>query len=315
VKLSDDARLVLDRSMDINDLSDKERKEVEEVVEMMPQDRVLLYKNVDSNPVGDLPRYSIHIRLQHLIMFSSFLILAFTGLPVHYHESFWAEPFNSMLGGIYVTRIIHRTMAALFIFSGVYHIVTIVLDTMIKVKKRKFDWRRTVIPSLKDAIDMKEDLLYFQGKRDQRPEMEKFCYKQKIHYFAAVFGNAVMMLTGAAFVFPDIVAKFSVFPHEFQSIARLGHPHEALLALIVIAFWHWYNVHFAPGRFPMQWTYLTGKLTREHQIEEHFLEYLRNLVEIPAERAYLKELLTKKKLSGAAENAGAEALTPAEEPA
>jgi len=41
----------------------------------------------------------------------------------------------------------------------------------------------------------------------------------------------------------------------------------------------------------MQWTFLTGSITREHQIEEHFLEYLRNLVEIPQERAYLKELL------------------------
>ena len=67
----------------------------------------------------------------------------------------------------------------------------------------------------------------------------------------------------------------------------MSHPHEALLALLAIAFWHWYNVHLAPGRFPMQWTFLTGKLTREHQIEEHFLEYLRNLVEIPEERSIL----------------------------
>ncbi len=41
----------------------------------------------------------------------------------------------------------------------------------------------------------------------------------------------------------------------------------------------------------MQWTYLTGKITREHQIEEHFLEYLRNLVELPQERKYLFEFL------------------------
>ena len=78
---------------------------------------------------------------------------------------------------------------------------------------------------------------------------------------------------------------------------RLSHPHEALLALLVIAFWHWYNVHLAPGRFPMQWTFLTGKITREHQIEEHFLEYLRNLVELPQEREYLRNLLDARELS------------------
>ena len=65
-------------------------------------------------------------------------------------------------------------------------------------------------------------------------------------------------------------------------------------SLLVIAFWHWYNVHLAPGRFPMQWTFLTGKITREHQIEEHFLEYLRNLVEIPEERRILAEILREK---------------------
>jgi hypothetical protein len=56
-------------------------------------------------------------------------------------------------------------------------------------------------------------------------------------------------------------------------------------------------VHLAPGRFPMQWTFLTGKITREHQIEEHFLEYLRNLVELPEEREYLNDLLDARELS------------------
>jgi hypothetical protein len=50
-----------------------------------------------------------------------------------------------------------------------------------------------------------------------------------------------------------------------------------------------------PGRFPFQWTFLTGKITREHQIEEHFLEYLNNLKEIPQEREYMKNLLNKNK--------------------
>jgi hypothetical protein len=83
---------------------------------------------------------------------------------------------------------------------------------------------------------------------------------------------------------------------HWQELMRLSHPHEALLALLVIAFWHWYNVHLAPGRFPMQWTFLTGKITREHQIEEHFLEYLRNLVELPEERRHLRDMLESREL-------------------
>jgi hypothetical protein len=128
--------------------------------------------------------------------------------------------------------------------------------------------------------------------------MDKFNYKQKIHYFAAAFGNTVMVVSGSAFLFPDVWAAIlpaSVASH-WQELMRLSHPHEALLALLVIAFWHWYNVHLAPGRFPMQWTFLTGKITREHQMEEHFLEYLRNLVELPAERRALLDMLESREL-------------------
>ena len=66
------------------------------------------------------------------------------------------------------------------------------------------------------------------------------------------------------------------------------------MALVVIALWHLANVHIVPGRFPFQWTFLTGRITREHQIEEHFLEYIRNLEEIPEEREYMRNLLVEK---------------------
>ena len=299
MKLSQHARDIVDTCMAQNSIDDSEREEIEKVIANMPDDRVLLYKNVVSNPVGDIHRYSIHIRIQHMMTFTTFLLLAFTGLPIHFIGTYWAAPLNELLGGVNITRIIHRTLAAIMIFSMLYHLVTIFGGTYLRIIKRKFDIRRTMIPLMKDAYDFRDDMLYFAGKRDQRPEMDKFMYKQKIHYFAAAFGNMVMIVSGSAFLFPEFWA--SVLPSSvasyFQELMRLSHPHEALLALLVIAFWHWYNVHLAPGRFPMQWTFLTGKITREHQIEEHFLEYLRNLVESREEREYLQELLDSRELS------------------
>jgi len=211
-----------------------------------------------------------------------------------------------MIGGVGVSRIIHRTIAGVMVFSMVYHVFTITLGPMSQILKGKFDIRRTILPSFKDLRDFKDDMLYFSGARKVRPEMDKFMYKQKIHYFAAAFGNIVMIVSGSSFLFPEFWAAIlpvSIASH-FQEMMRLSHPHEALLALLVIAFWHWYNVHLAPGRFPMQWTFLTGKITREHQIEEHFLEYLRNLVELPEERDYLIDLLEARELD---ENKGYEA--------
>jgi len=298
VKLSNEARSVLETSMRQQKVNDWERTEIEELIEALPEDRVLIYKNVVSNPVGDIYRYSIHIRLQHMLTFVTFLTLAFTGLPIYFFHAVWAEPFNSLLGGVEVTRIIHRTIAVIMIFSMVYHLFTIVLGSICRIKYGVFDIRRTIIPIFKDLRDFREDILYFTGRREQRPEMDKFMYKQKIHYFAAAFGNIVMIISGSSFLFPAIWA--SILPAsisaQFQELMRLSHPHEALLALLVIAFWHWYNVHLAPGRFPMQWTFLTGKITREHQIEEHFLEYLRNLVELPEEREILINMLESREL-------------------
>lgn len=298
MKLSDDARKVLDSSMRKNRISDAERAEVEAVVSAMPDDRVLLYKNVVSNPIGDLPRYSIHIRLQHMLIFVTFLSLAFTGLPIAFYDQFWAQPLNALIGGVNVSRVIHRTLAGVMISAMIYHLLTVTIGPALQIMKGRFELQRTIIPLLKDFRDFKDDLMYFAGARLQRPEMDKFMYKQKIHYFAAGFGNLVMIISGSSFLFPDLWA--SILPSGaagyFQGLTRLIHPHEALLALLVIAFWHWYNVHLAPGRFPMQWTFLTGKITREHQIEEHFLEYLRNLVEIPEERTYLRALLAERGL-------------------
>ncbi len=298
MKLSDEASKVLEISMRHNGVSPDVQAEIDGLIAAMPEDRVLLYKNVVSNPIGDLYRYSIHIRIQHMLTFTTFLALAFTGLPIHFFESFWAEPLNFLLGGVDVTRVIHRTLAVIMIGSMVYHILTITFGTVARVKGGTFDFRRTIIPRWKDITDFRKDLAYFAGKNAQRPEMDKFMYKQKIHYFAAAFGNLVMVISGSSFLFPDIWA--SILPAgiaaHFQELMRLSHPHEALLALLVIAFWHWYNVHLAPGRFPMQWTFLTGKITREHQIEEHFLEYLRCLVEVPEERTALRDILESREL-------------------
>lgn len=299
MKLSIEARQVLESSMSINGVNELDRNDIEQLIERLPDSRVLLYKNVVSNPIGDLPRYSIHIRIQHMLTFVTFLTLAFTGLPIAFMDHVWAQPLNTVVGGIDVSRVIHRTLASVMIFSMIYHLLYLLYLSVIQTISGKFELQRTIIPNMKDISDFKQDMQYFVGARNERPEMDKFMYKQKIHYFAAAFGNLVMIISGSSFIFPEFWAALlpSGAASYFQEMMRLSHPHEALLALLVIAFWHWYNVHLAPGRFPMQWTFLTGKITREHQIEEHFLEYLRNLVEIPEERIYLHNLLDARALS------------------
>jgi cytochrome b subunit of formate dehydrogenase len=266
-----------------------------------------LYKYVESNPLGDLPRYSPHIVIQHLLVVASFLVLSATGLPVYFSDQFWAPYVISVFGGADLARLIHRIAAFTMIFACAYHVVTILGGTLQKVLKKEFDYKRTMIPRLKDLLDLYQDIKYFLRLAPYRPRMEKFMYKQKMHYFAIIWGNTVLITAGTALLFPALMAHLfpeslgaliaktaengGSFPALFQDLARLMHADEAVMALIVVALWHWSNVHIVPGRFPLQWAFLTGKITREHQIEEHFLEYLNNLREIPEEREYVKKLL------------------------
>jgi cytochrome b subunit of formate dehydrogenase len=222
---------------------------------------------------------------------------------------FWAPHVIKVFGGADTARLIHRIAAFVMMFTCAYHLITVLGGTFLKIINNEFDYKRTIIPRKKDLFDLIHDIKYFLGLEPYRPKMEKFMYKQKLHYLALVWGNFVLITAGSALLFPEVMAKIfptslarliptavndgGSFPAFFQELARLMHADEAVMALIVIAFWHWLNVHFVPGRFPLQWAFLTGRITREHQIEEHFLEYLNNLREIPEEREYMKNLLNK----------------------
>ena len=253
-----------------------------------------IYKHVKSDPLGDLPRYSYHIVIQHFATFVTFLVLAATGLTLHFADLWWAPIIMKLFGGIDMARVIHRIAAFIMVTASVYHICTIVGGTLHKIMKKRFDLSRTQIPQLKDARDIVHDIKYFIGKEKNRPKMEKFMYKQKLHYLAILWGTFVLVAAGTTLLFPETLATIWPNPRFAQDLARLMHADEAIMAITVIVFWHWSNVHLVPGRFPLQWSFLTGRITREHQIEEHFLEYLRNLDEFPEEKEYIKKVLKEK---------------------
>ncbi len=273
------------------DIADIDNTRVEGVGDI-PRD---IYKYVKSDPLGDLPRYSFHIVIQHFLTFITFLVLTSTGLPLHYNDTFWAPYVISVFGGADTAGLIHRGAAFLMILGATYHLITIIGGTIQKIIKKQFDYRRTQIPRLQDIKDLVHDVKYFSGREKSRPKMEKFMYKQKLHYIAIWWGKCVLICAGSVLLFPETMAKILPNPAFFQDLARLMHADEAIMALLVIVFWHWFNVHLAPGRFPFQWTFLTGRITREHQIEEHFLEYLNNLRDIPEEREYMESLLKELK--------------------
>ena len=58
-----------------------------------------IYQYVKSDPLGDLPRYSYHIVIQHFLTFLTFLVLAATGLTLHFADLWWAPYVMTLFGG------------------------------------------------------------------------------------------------------------------------------------------------------------------------------------------------------------------------
>lgn len=253
-----------------------------------------IFRHVKSDPLGDLPRYSVHIVIQHFLIFLTFIVLAATGLPLHFSDLWWSYYITSLFGGTDAARLIHRIAAITMVLTSIYHLGTVIGGSLYKILKKQFDIKRTQIPIKKDLDDLVHDIKYFLGREQYRPKMGKFMYKQKLHYLAILWGSFVLIAAGSTLLYPETMAKLWPNPAFFQDLARLMHADEAIMALTVVVFWHWSNVHLVPGRFPLQWSFITGKITREHQIEEHFLEYINNLKEIPEEREYMKNILKEK---------------------
>ena len=65
----------------------------------------------------------------------------------------------------------------------------------------------------------------------------------------------------------------AIFPKFYIDMAHEAHSDEALLATLAIIIWHFYNVHLNPDNFPMNRTWLTGKISKENMLHHHPIEY------------------------------------------
>jgi cytochrome b subunit of formate dehydrogenase len=112
---------------------------------------------------------------------------------------------------------------------------------------------------------------------DRRPCVGRYGLVEKLEYGAVVWGNFVMILTGAILWRPDWFLDW--MPAWTFEVCRIVHGFEATLAFLAIIIWHMYHVHLRPGVFPMSRVFLNGRVTRAELRHHHPEEYLRILAE------------------------------------
>ena len=223
--------------------------------------------------VGDqVVRFDAHQRAQHIIMLSSFLVLALTGLPLKYADLGVSQWWIGFWGGIENTRLFHRLFAAVMAADCVYHAVYVVYST--RVLKRPFPY--WMIPSVKDVRDMLGDMLYFFRIREARPKFDRFNYKEKFDYWAIFWGMPVMGGTGLVLTFPVVAAR--LLPGWIVPLSLEVHSDEALLAVGWILLVHWFfalRSLLSRPVFPLNSAMFSGTVPLERYRHEHPLEYER----------------------------------------
>lgn len=222
-------------------------------------------------------RFNIHFRIQHIILFSSVILLILTGIPLKFPDF---EPISFLLnlfGGIKNSRVIHRIAASGLIFFMIYHMLWVVFHPE---GRRDFIM---LIPGIKDFKDFFQNIKYFLGWEKERPKFDRFSYIEKFDYWAVYWGCMIMIGSGLFLWFMEPALK--IFPKYIIDIAKEAHSDEALLATLAIVIWHFYNVHFNPSRFPGTLMWLHGKISLEEMKEEHPLEYERIMKERERERS------------------------------
>ncbi len=205
-------------------------------------------------------RFEVAQRIEHIVLIVTFTTLAITGLVQKFAQNSISISIIAALGGIEMTRIVHRTASVVFLVQAIYHLVAIGYKLYVQRKEA------SMLPGFKDLQDAFLHFLYNLGLRKERPKMGRYNFVEKAEYWAMVWGLVLMAFTG--FMMWNPIATARILPGQAIPAAKVAHGAEAILAVLAIFIWHFYHVHLKTFNKSM----FTGKLTRHEMEEEHALE-------------------------------------------
>lgn len=109
------------------------------------------------------------------------------------------------------------------------------------------------------------------GGKGASPRFGRFDFRQKFQYWAVALGVTAMVPTGLVLWFEN--QAMAALPKWVMDLARVVHSGEGLVIFLVLFLWHLYDTHLRPEVFPMDRTWLRGRMTRKQWRERHAREY------------------------------------------
>jgi len=208
----------------------------------------------------------------HILIITTFMLLALTGLPLKFNAAPWAQTLVDILGGIDSTRFIHRVAAVLTFGYLIMHVLDVLYRSFIKKERGMFWGPNSMMPQPKDVSDFFGNIKYFLYM-GERPQGDRWTYFEKFDYLAVFWGVGMIGVSGLFLWLPSFFTSF--LPGWSLNVAHVIHSDEALLATGFIFIFHFFHTHLRPESFPMDLVIFTRKMSLERFMSERPLEYQR----------------------------------------
>ncbi len=198
--------------------------------------------------------------IQHNIFAIAFFGLVFTGFALRFPEAFWVEWLLAAGVTEELRALLHRVFAVIMVIVSIWH-----LGWLLSSKGRSAF--TAMLPRFSDVLEAKDNLLYHLGLSDKKARFGRYDYTQKAEYWALIWGTGVMALTGFVLWFPTTFTSF--LPWWSVGASQNVHYFEAWLAFLAIVVWHGFYVIVHPERYPIDLTFLKGKMPLHHAEHDH----------------------------------------------
>ena len=200
-------------------------------------------------------RFSRSEILQHLRLTISFTVLVITGFALRFPDSWWVNLLSYFGMTEIVRAIIHRAASVLFVYTIIQHMGYLFFT------RRGKQYFKDMIPNITDFQELVHTMKYYLGIVNEEPRYGRFDYTQKAEYWALVWGGFIMCFTGFILWFPAYFTGF--MPAWVVKISETVHYYEAWLATLAIFFFHFFMVIGHPEEYPMNISFITGKLSED----------------------------------------------------
>jgi cytochrome b subunit of formate dehydrogenase len=216
-------------------------------------------------------------RLLHVVVVITFFWLALTGLPIKFPDTAWAQFILDVIGGFSVAALMHRLaafvlMVAFFIVLG-YCVHFIFFNKKAgSTPKERLYGPYSLLPRKKDWEDFVAMTKWFMDQGPP-PPFDHWTYWEKFDFLAVFWGMVAIGLSGILMWVPHVTSQ--LLPGWVINVARIVHSEEALLAVGFVFTVHFFNTHFVPTKWPMNYSIFTGRIYKWEFIEDRPIEYER----------------------------------------